>query len=172
MTTSQITHSLLLFLFIHLTKAIILFSCWCNKIFRKNKQNMRIYRVCACVLALRNLITIVRQRRIIVPFTIRILNPKYLNDDDNERERGRERINTRIRIQERRHLPFSNSIRIQRETFDENAHNLHKALSNRGKKKKWIFRQKSSWVGKEERKNPSKEERYRFFSMCIRLKWQ
>jgi hypothetical protein len=61
-------------------------------------------------------------------------------------EREREGVN--ISIQERRHLPFSNSIRTQRErereTFDENAHNLHKALSNREKKKKWIFRQKSS----------------------------
>jgi len=28
----------------------------------------------------------------------------------------------------------------ERETFDENAHNLHKALSNREKKKKWIYR--------------------------------
>jgi hypothetical protein len=47
---------------------------------------------------------------------------------------GREReVNTRI--QERRHLPFSNSIRAERER-DRNAHNLHKALSNREKKKK------------------------------------
>ena len=58
-----------------------------------------------------------------------------------ERELGThtqgEEVNTCMCIQERRHLPFSNSIRIkkQRETFDKNAHNLHKALSNREREK-------------------------------------
>jgi hypothetical protein len=53
----------------------------------------------------------------------------------------KEGVNTRICIQERRHLPFSNSIstKRERETFDENAHNLHKALSNREKKKSGYF---------------------------------
>jgi len=58
----------------------------------------------------------------------------------------KEGVNTRTYIQERRHLPFSNSIRREREN------NLHKALSNRGKEKKWIFRQNLVELVKEEKK--------------------
>jgi len=60
------------------------------------------------------------------------------------KEKESERRSKHKPIQERRHLPFSNSIRAQREkerereAFDENAHNLHKALSNREKKKKKV----------------------------------
>ncbi len=98
-----------------------------------------------------------RQRRITLPFTIRILNPKYLNDDNDG---GREReVNTSI--QERRHLPFSNSIRAQRqrerEAFDENAHNLHKALSNREKKKSGYFDKNLLELVKEEKKTSKRE---------------
>jgi hypothetical protein len=98
-----------------------------------------------------------RQRRITLPFTIRILNPKYLNDDDDERERERKGVN--ISIQERRHLPFSNSIRAQRarKTFDENAHNLHKALSNREKKKSGYFDKNLLELVKEEKKSSKRK---------------
>jgi hypothetical protein len=80
-----------------------------------------------------------RQRRITVPFTIRILNPKYLNDDDNEGERERKEVNTHSHTGETPSAFFKQHQNTERErdgeTFDENAHNLHKALSNREKKK-------------------------------------
>ena len=54
----------------------------------------------------------------------------------------KEGVNTRTYyIQERRHLPFSNSIRA---AYREEENNLHRALSNRGKReKKWIYQEKN-----------------------------
>ncbi len=43
--------------------------------------------MCACVLALRNLITVVNDGL----YFLRILNPKYLNDDDDDEEGGGKR---------------------------------------------------------------------------------
>ncbi len=75
-----------------------------------------------------------RQRRITLPFTIRILNPKYLNDDDDEGERRSKHSHTGETPSA--FFKQHQNIERERETFDENAHNLHKALSNREKKKK------------------------------------
>jgi hypothetical protein len=80
MTSSQITHSLMLFFFIRSTKQLFFLVAGATKFDKKNKQNMRIYAVCACVLALRNLITVVIDGL----YFPRILNPKYLNDDDDD----------------------------------------------------------------------------------------
>ena len=51
---------------------------------KKNKQKLRIYGECACILlVLRNLITIVNDGLLL--FDIRILNPIYLNDDERKK---------------------------------------------------------------------------------------
>ena len=114
-------------------------------------------RVRACVFALRNLIItiIIIDDGLDFFFTARILNRKYLNDDDDEEEEEGKR-SKHTYTGESHHLPFfkqhhrERENEGERETSDENAHNLHKALSNREKRrrKKWIFRQKSSRVGK------------------------
>jgi hypothetical protein len=91
MTSSQITHSLtqaFSLVFLHpFDKAIILLSCWRNKTLIKINRKVRIYGVCACALA-HSKFDHSRHRRITLLFIIRILNSKYLNDDDVEGERG------------------------------------------------------------------------------------
>ena len=91
MTTSQITHSCLRFFSLSFFSLSVLdkSNYWRNKLLIKNKQNTRIYGICACALT-HSKFDHSRHRRIILLFIIRILNSKYLNDDDDEGESERE----------------------------------------------------------------------------------
>lgn len=105
-------------------------------------------RVRACVFALRNLIItiIIIDDGLDFFFTARILNRKYLNDDDDEEEEEEEgKRSKHTYTGESHHLPFfkqhhrERENEGERETSDENAHNLHKALSNRERERVWIY---------------------------------
>jgi hypothetical protein len=97
--------------------------------FDKNKQKVRIYGICACALTYSKF-DHSRHQRITLLFIIRILNSKYLNDDDDEGERGSK--HTHKHTYRRDAICLFQTASAQR----ERENNLHKALSNREKKKK------------------------------------
>lgn len=136
---------------------------------------MRIYGIYACALT-HSKFDHSRHQRITLLFIIRILNSKYLNDDDDEGERGSKHTHKHTHTtQERRHLPFSNSIGTKREKEggEEEENNLHKALSNREKKKSGYFDKNLVELVKKRKKIEKESIRGReisFFSMYIRLK--
>jgi hypothetical protein len=84
-----------------------------------------------------------RQRRITLPFTIRILNPKYLNDDDDEGERRSKHSHTGETPSA--FFKQHQNIERERERRSMKTHTIYtKLYQTERRKKKWIFRQKSS----------------------------
>lgn len=119
-----------------------------------------------------------RQRWITLPFASRILNPKYLNDGSDEGEGERER-RSKHTYGHTGETPSAFFKQHQREresaTFGENAHNLHKALSNRnegerarGEKKVDISAKNLLELVKEKRRARVRRGEISLFSlMCV-----
>jgi len=126
----------------------------------KNKQKLRIYGICACAL-IHSKFDHSRHQRITLLFIIRILNSKYLNDDDDEGESGSKHTH--------KHTHRRDAICLFQTASEERKreNNLHKALSNRGKEKKWIFRQNLVELVKEEKKMRQREQEEERYHSCV-----
>ncbi len=100
--------------------------------------------MCVCALTHSKFDHSRHQRIILLLFIIRILNSKYLNTDDDEGERGSK--HTHIYTGETPSAFFKQHQEREREQFTQSF------IKQRGRKKKWIFRQNLVELVKEEKK--------------------